>query len=117
MKSAAAAAAAVAVVVLLAAGCMPPPNPRAVMTRDDADGGGAFALYQEDDVEPSEHIARKDAERQMAARCAPRGYKITSRDQYDTGHTVVVNYGFGVSAGQRILVNQLHFVCVDKVAP
>ena len=51
------------------------PNPRGVMVKQTREGG-SIALYNEDDVEPSQHLARKDAERQMAERCRPRGYEI-----------------------------------------
>jgi hypothetical protein len=50
----------------------------------------------------------------MAQQCKPRGYKIVGKEKFDTGNTVNVAYGYGVGTSQRILVNQLNYVCVDK---
>lgn len=99
----------VAIVAVLALACATP-QPRGVVVKQDKDGG-SIALYNEDDVEPSKHIARKDAERQMAAHCAPRGYEIVGTEKYDTGNTVNTSYGYGVGTSKRILVNQLNYVC------
>jgi hypothetical protein len=100
------------VAALLLFGCVTP-NPRGVIVKQDQNSG-SIALFNEDDVEPSQHIAQKDAERQMAQQCKPRGYKIVGKEKFDTGNTVNVAYGYGVGTSQRILVNQLNYVCVDK---
>lgn len=104
-------AAILAVVAL--AGCVTAYPPRGVVTKQDRNGG-SIALYNEDDVEPSQHIARKDAERQMAEHCAPRGFEVTGWDRYDTGNAVAVNYGYGVSSASTVKVKQLHYECRAK---
>jgi hypothetical protein len=87
--------------------------------------GGSIALYNEDEdcvprwrvpgcSAPSQHIARKDAERQMALHCLPHGYEIVSQEKVDTGNAVIVYYGYGVTGSQKIFVTQLTYLCTSS---
>ena len=85
----------------------PPENTAAVERRHLSLDSPALAR----DVEPSQHIARKDAERQMVEHCGRGGYEIVSMDQYDTGNSVSVSQGYGVATQKRILVKQFNYAC------
>jgi hypothetical protein len=97
-------------VVALLSGCATAQY-RAVMLEETEDGGSMITPI-EDDLPPGDRFSENDAKQQMAAHCAPRGYKITKRSKFETGDSTHTYIGFGITSSQREWVTRLDYVCV-----